>query len=363
MERTPRNIVVCCDGTSNTFAKDLTSVAKLSYALVKDTDRQMVAYQPGVGTRAPGFNLPLDNFAARLIGLAFGYGIKDDIRDAYIYIMNHWRPGDRLFLFGFSRGAYTVRALAGLIHHYGILMPGNDMLVPYAINMFWKASGTRGPAFDDFLRLADRFKASLSFADCKPHFVGVFDTVSSVGWVGSPISLPATHRNPDIATFRHAVSIDEHRAFFRSNLFAEDSGGDVLQIWFPGDHCDVGGGYLEADSGMSKYPLKWMIDEARRAGLLLNEVCVGDILGAGGGHAPPSPLAPLHGRIPWYWWPAEFVLKKHWNARAKRSEYRANLFRRRTMPPAPKVFHIAWDIPGYIEDPKRHSGDWVKYIP
>ena len=97
--------------------------------MIKELEQQHIYYQPGLGTRAgPGFSLPVTNWVARIAGLAFGYGIRDDIRDAYVFIMNNWRPGDRLYLFGFSRGAYTVRALAGLIHMYGIAMPGNEAL-------------------------------------------------------------------------------------------------------------------------------------------------------------------------------------------------------------------------------------------
>jgi uncharacterized protein (DUF2235 family) len=86
----PRNIVICCDGASNEFAKDLTNVAKLTFALVKDGERQLVYYHPGLGTMAaPGFPMLIGSRAARIAGLAAGYGIRDDLRDAYIFIMNH----------------------------------------------------------------------------------------------------------------------------------------------------------------------------------------------------------------------------------------------------------------------------------
>ncbi len=158
----------------------------------------------------------------------------------------------------FSRGSYTVRARASLIRMYGVAMPGNEALVPYAIRMLWGMRGddrvVRAKAYDQ----ANQFKASLSIADCTPHFVRVWDTVSSVGWVGSPVSLPHTRTNDQIAIFRYAVVIDERRAFFRTNLFQPSSGQDAVQLWFPGDHCDVGGGHPEAESGLSKYPLDWV---------------------------------------------------------------------------------------------------------
>ncbi len=345
----PRNIVICCDGTSNEFAKDLTNVAKLTYALVKDPERQLVYYHPGLGTMAaPGFPMPIGNRAARMAGLAFGYGIRDDLRDAYVFIMNHWRPGDRLFLFGFSRGSYTVRALASLIRMYGVAMPGNAALVPYAIRMLWGLRGddrkVRAKAYDQ----ADQFKASLAMADCAPHFVGVWDTVSSVGWVASPVSLPYTRTNDQITIFRHAVAIDERRAFFRTNLFQASSGQDTEQLWFPGDHCDVGGGHPEAESGLSKYPLEWMATEARSGGLLIDEPRLAEILGKGTpGYAPARPDAKLHESMSWYWRPAEFAPKLHWDNATGQRGLRCNMFRRRKMLTAPKVHRVAWEIPGY----------------
>ncbi|MEP6869101.1 MAG: DUF2235 domain-containing protein [Novosphingobium sp.] len=347
----PRNLVVCCDGTSNEFVADRTNVAKLTYALVKDPARQQVFYHPGLGTMAaPGFPLPIGNRAARLAGLAFGYGIRDDIRDAYVWIMDHWRPGDRLYLFGFSRGSYTVRALAALIRLYGLAMPGNTALVPYAIRMLWQM-GKDDASFSKNYSLSEEFEASLSGVNCRPHFVGVWDTVSSVGWAGSPVSLPHTRTNDEIAVFRHAIAIDERRAFFRTNLFQPKSGQDSVELWFPGDHCDVGGGHPETESGLSKYPLEWMVREAITAGLLIDEDRLDTILGRGGDgrFAAASPAAPLHESLTWPWRPCEIYPKPHWDNETGRRGRRCNLGRRRKMLSAPLVHAVAWDIPGYAE--------------
>jgi uncharacterized protein (DUF2235 family) len=346
MSEPGRNIVVCCDGTSNQFTNDLTNVAKLTYALVKDSERQLVYYQPGLGTRAaPGFPLPIGNALARGAGLAFGYGIKDDVRDAYLYIMNHWRPGDRLYLFGFSRGAYTVRALAALIHAYGVTMPGNDVLVPYAIRMLWKLARASERKFDAEMALAARYRDSLAFTRCPIHFLGVFDTVSSVGWIGNPLSLPFTRSNPSVERVRHAIAIDERRAFFRTNLFVPLEGQNVVQVWFPGDHCDVGGGHLERESGLSKYALDWMIGEAMAAGLLVHDDCRQALVHQGPGAAAST--APLHEAIPWYWKIAEIVPKRHWNREQEHEEWRINLGRRRNLGIAPLIHPVAFEIPGY----------------
>src|SRR4051812_10766334 len=101
----PKNIIICCDGTANEFAKHNTNVVKLYWALDHSDAGQVAYYHPGIGTmEAPGALTTIGRYLTRLAGLAFGYGLQSDIRDAYVYIMNYFEPGDRLFLFGFSRG-------------------------------------------------------------------------------------------------------------------------------------------------------------------------------------------------------------------------------------------------------------------
>src|SRR5713101_7612198 len=162
-------------------------------------------------------------------GLAFGYGISDNVADAYQFLMRRFQPGDHLYVFGFSRGAYTARALCGMLHIVGLLTEGNEALIPYAIRMIKRKE-------IDF-KVAAVFKKTFS-RQCKPHFVGVWDTVSSVGWIYNAVRFPFTNatRNPDLCVVRHAVSIDERRAFFRQNLFGEPNNPqqDVKEVWFAG---------------------------------------------------------------------------------------------------------------------------------
>ena len=244
-----KNIVVCCDGTANEFKRDRTNVVKLVQALVKDPAVQSCYYHPGIGTMAPiGFVSKTGSTIAELAGMAIGYGLSGDICDAYIFICRNFELGDRLYLFGFSRGAYTVRALASLLQMHGLLPRDNDRQVPYVVRMMWaiqqlrkraRSSVTAEQRIDDYFGLAKAFKATFS-RSCCPHFVGVWDTVSSVGWVSSPVSLPYTANNPDIAIGRHAVAIDERRAFFRTNLWRQAAPPqpagpvDMKQVWFPG---------------------------------------------------------------------------------------------------------------------------------
>src|SRR5438105_180019 len=159
----------------------------------------------------PGALTGFGKTITRLLGKAIGYGLEADVRDAYVFLMNNFGADDRIYLFGFSRGAYTVRVVASLLHMYGLLPKGNEPLVPYAIRMM------TANATDRFL-LAKEFTDTFSIA-CRPWFVGVWDTVSSVGWIANPLRVPYTANNPDIQIGRQAISIDEHRAFFRQNLW------------------------------------------------------------------------------------------------------------------------------------------------
>jgi uncharacterized protein (DUF2235 family) len=356
----PKNIVICCDGTANEFSEDQTNVVKLFFALVQDPNQQVAFYHPGIGTmEPPGALTPLRRRISLLLGQAVGAGIEDDIRDAYIYLMRSFEPGDQVFLFGFSRGAYTVRALAAILRMYGLIRLGNEPLVPYAIRMLVGIHRARKRTLLQWLgikkatdvrrlfTLADEFKASFSGLQCHTHFIGIWDTVSSVGWISSPVKLPYTSDNPDIAVGRHAVAIDERRAFFRSNLWhPTDNGGprDVKEVWFPGVHCDIGGGYAEAESGLSKLALEWMLKEAKSAGLLLDTAKMAQILGrAGPGYATPDANAKIHRSLTFWWWGAEFIPKPHWNWQKRKEELRLNLFRRRTIPSGARVHQSAFD--------------------
>ena len=126
-----RNIVVCCDGTANEFAQRNTNVVKLYSTLLHDPTRQVTYYHPGLGTMEPaGAMTTVRRQATKMLGLAMGYGLAKDIRDAYVFVMNNFRDGDQLFLFGFSRGAYTARAVASVLHMYGFIRPDNEPWCP-----------------------------------------------------------------------------------------------------------------------------------------------------------------------------------------------------------------------------------------
>ncbi len=350
----PKNIVLCCDGTANEFATDRTNVIKLYSTLVNDSPAQVTYYHPGIGTMEPFRSLsPLTRKFTRLLGMAVGYGLQNDLRDAYVFLMQKYEPGDSIYLFGFSRGAFTVRAVASLMKMYGMIRKGNESLVPYAIRMLMgiQAAKEDRAKVQAYFDLASEFHQTMSCAKPRIRFVGVWDTVSSVGWVENPLHLPYESSNPDIEVGRHAISIDERRAFFRSHLWIapKDSSKppgpkDVLQVWFPGVHCDVGGGYPEAESGQSKYALEWMLEEAKAAGLQTTPEKEREVLGVGGNpqYVVASPNARIHESLTPAWWVTEFVPKRHWNWKKGNWEHRMNLFRRRTIPPRSWVHESAY---------------------
>jgi len=167
----PKNVVLCCDGTANEFAQDRTNVVKLYATLEHDPLRQATYYHPGIGTMEPaGALTTVARKITKLAGMALGYGLENDIRDAYVFLMKEYEPGDKVFLFGFSRGAYTVRAVASLLHMYGLIRKGNEPLIPYAIRMMVginrikkiASSDERARAQNEAFDIARQFKQHFS---------------------------------------------------------------------------------------------------------------------------------------------------------------------------------------------------------
>jgi uncharacterized protein (DUF2235 family) len=132
----PRNIVVCCDGTGNEYGAENSNVVKLYWTLAAE-DKQVAYYHPGVGTMGARNALSaIGKWWTEVRGKAFGYGFSDNIADVYSFLMGEFNPGDQIFIFGFSRGAYTARALCGLLHMFGLLTAGNQALIPYMLRLY-----------------------------------------------------------------------------------------------------------------------------------------------------------------------------------------------------------------------------------
>jgi uncharacterized protein (DUF2235 family) len=285
-----RTIVMCSDGTGNTFDARITNVSRMVRFLdAGDASRQLVRYDPGVGTvtartenvRAEGTAdgdalgiLPAADrsqrgpvaWLDRMRGLAFGYGLKENVFQLYAELASlYLGPEDQLFLFGFSRGAFTVRALAGLLHRCHLPAAAGRAGLRERFERAWTLFTVMRPAAAEVEAIRCGQRA------CPVHFLGVWDTVKSYGGL-TPVILPHLRHNPDVSHVRHALALDERRAWFKpttwGGLDTDKSGAmtrltehdaaairsqDVAEVWFTGCHSDVG-----ADD----IALRWMLGEA-----------------------------------------------------------------------------------------------------
>ncbi len=327
----PKTIVLLCDGTSNEIARNRTNVLRLYGCLKKDA-RQLVFYDPGVGTfgAANAWSYHYRR-ALEIWGLATGWGLDANVKEAYRFLVEHYDDGkrheggdeapDQIYIFGFSRGAYTARVLAGFIHAVGLMERENLNLLNYAYRAYknvGKVDGTdetdaREPEKSPFaeVRLFERMlRPRRPVIRC----LGLFDTVSSViewGRFGPMVRGHAfTSRNPSVQSVRHAMGVDDRRSMFLPTPWptgGEYWGGrfrprdeakivpqDVDETWFSGVHGDVGGGYPEKHSQLAKYPLHWLILETEAMGLRYTTRTVNNlVLGKekDGRYVGPDPLA------------------------------------------------------------------------
>jgi uncharacterized protein (DUF2235 family) len=270
----PTRLVLCCDGTWNSADQAevktpegpelcVTNVLKIACRLKKhgsDGMRQTVYYDQGVGT---------GNALDRVVGGAIGEGLEANIYDSYRFLIANYEPGDEIFLFGFSRGAYTARSIAGMIRRCGILKREHVRMYKQAQAIYRTTREAADPR-----AVAFRKEAAVE-ADTPVRCVGVWDTVGSLG-----IPLRAfemrnkkqfefldTRLSRAVKFAFHALAVDERRHPFAPTLWdsAPEPGQTVRQVWFPGVHSDIGGGYL--DTGLSDWALLWMIESAKTAGL------------------------------------------------------------------------------------------------
>ncbi|KAK7022138.1 hypothetical protein R3P38DRAFT_3195528 [Favolaschia claudopus] len=262
-----RTLVVCFDGTMEEYDGDNTNAVKLFALLKKDDWReQLCYYQPGIGTYVtPGAVSPILEWGAKLLDSAFAIFLKDHVMEGYKFLMNNYHAGDRICIFGFSRGSYIARALAGMLHKVGLLPRDNTEQVPFAFKMYEKTS-------ESGIQLAAGYKQTFC-QNVEVEFLGVWETVASVGIIMCR-SLPYTTGNASVKTFRHAVSLDEHRVRFEPYLLepkADAQSGyatDTLEVWFSGCHEDVGGGAVTNDTphSLSDITLRWMVRQIVSSG-------------------------------------------------------------------------------------------------
>ncbi|RLA46184.1 MAG: DUF2235 domain-containing protein [Gammaproteobacteria bacterium] len=263
------NIVICADGTWNRPEDDLekdypSNVLKLARAVKPSPPnlKQHVFYDWGVGSY---YNV---------VGAGItGSGIQKNIVDAYRYIVQNYALNDKIYLFGFSRGAYTVRALCGLINNCGIVKRSDAKLIGKAWRMYKSAAAKNHPDGHS----ARDFRCDHCHNSRKVHFVGVWDTV---GALGVPFSLMGlldskdefydTKMGANVSFARHALAIDEQRQDFEPTIWNSRTEVDLKQVWFAGVHSDIGGSYPPdsvTNAVVSDIALGWMLDQAKAVGL------------------------------------------------------------------------------------------------
>ena len=340
----PKNIVICLDGTGNQIETNVSNVLKFYRCLRKTSskkradnsrkNRQAVYYDQGVGTvrLKNKFGALRQGFRTGL-GLMTGWGMDRNVLNAYRFLVKNYeehavdshKTRDRVFIFGFSRGAHTARVLAAFIHNMGVLTKDQIHLSEAAFTAYKGSNSEKHKsAVSEFNRITQpRFPAI--------DFLGVWDTVSSVitprpdrFYIPMFERLPNTTENPSVKVFRHAMAIDEKRRMYKLDEWIKEQmfkrseysqtdevPQDSLEVWFSGYHSDVGGGKKRETSGISQIPLIWMIQQVNPLGLkfttnTIKYVAQGDAEASGDNVAKynypkPSATAKIHpsGFFPW----------------------------------------------------------------
>jgi len=286
-----KRIAIFCDGTWNTPDKSengkycQTNVVKMANALSPssiDGTAQLLYYDTGIGSEG--------NLITRSFDGATGQGISDNILQAYRFIIQNYEQGDELFLFGFSRGAFTVRSLSGLIRNSGILKIENLDQVPRAYSIY----RSRKPDLQPRAIEATLFRKTFAVEEKTIiKFIGVWDTVGALGnplFLNGILSKRNQFHDPEISSRTshafQALSIDEKRRNFQATLWHQkevDKDQVLEQVWFPGVHSDVGGGYPETETGLSDISLKWMLEKAQSCNLKFESIPM-----------IPNPMAMMH---------------------------------------------------------------------
>ena len=260
-----RRIAFCADGTWD-GASNNTNVYRISKAIVAIPGEQYSFYDDGVGSDGT----PIE----KLLGGAVGTGLFQKIKDGYSTISSVYEEGDEVFIFGFSRGAYTARSLAGMIAVCGLPTKNPDANLVNAAFQAYRSKDQRTVILATL--------SAYGLVDAKMTMVGVWDTVGSLGIPAifgavSPLlyGFLDTGLHPDILNAYHAAAIDERREEFPATLWTSPPavGQTIEQVYFCGVHCDVGGGYADDPSTgttLSDITLSWMMANAQALGLVFD---------------------------------------------------------------------------------------------
>ena len=274
---TMKRLVVCCDGTwqklTSAYPTNVVKMAQAVKTIADDGVPQIVFYEEGIGT---------GDEIEKLGGGAFGWGIDKNIQNAYRFLCLNYSEGDEIYLFGFSRGAYTARSLAGLIYCSGLLSRQNIRKTPEAYQLYRDRNIKPGDSEAFAFR---KLYGEESYRHKVPiTLLGCWDTVGSLGvpdqipflpidnWINAKYQFYDTSLNQCIQNALHAVAIDEQRKVFNVTPMkkSENNPNQVLrQVWFPGTHGCVGGG-TEKMRGLSDAALQWMMEQIKELGLGLD---------------------------------------------------------------------------------------------
>jgi uncharacterized protein (DUF2235 family) len=268
-----KRLVVCCDGTWNRPDQvhggvvAPTNVTKLALGLAREDqwgNPQLLHYERGVGTGR----------WERLRGGAFGLGLSRNVRSCYRFLAEHYEPGDELYLFGFSRGAFTARSLGGLVRNSGILESRHLDRIDDAYALYRARRPDAHPRGIE----ARIFRRMYSHDDCVIRMLGVWDTVGALGiplrgwylipWLNRRWEFHDTELSSRVRAAYQALAIDERRGAFAPTLWRRQDHAreqTLEQVWFAGAHSDIGGGYPEPE--LAEITLLWMVDRARACGL------------------------------------------------------------------------------------------------
>jgi uncharacterized protein (DUF2235 family) len=334
-----RNFVICSDGTGQEYGNDNSNVARLFKLLDLDNDKkqQVGCYSAGVGT-APDITQKEIEAAqpnrihipdstpttfSRWKGLMVGEGLKENIHNLYSTLVDNYAQEDKIFMFGFSRGAFTVRALAGLLKRCGLIERNYNTK-----ENFEEAFSLYEPHKED-VEAVKNFKRRCESREVQVEFLGLWDTVKSYGY-RHPISLPHTRYNTIVKNVRHALALGECRSFYIPTTWGglDDPPDSVKkdqyenqtlsEVWFAGDHSDVGGGHEDAEGrSPSRYTLEWMINQATPFGLRIKDPATEyDRL------LPPGNDPKAHNLLltRFYWWGLEFVPRTEFNNGGEKPE-------------------------------------------
>ncbi|KIJ11751.1 hypothetical protein PAXINDRAFT_118692 [Paxillus involutus ATCC 200175] len=276
----PRNLVVCIDGTSNKFGRKNTNIVKLFAKIDLDPadpalPRQRAYYSSGLGTRPKAWHVVsrIQRSFSDLLDIAVAWNVEEIVQDAYGWLAKEYKEGDQIYLFGFSRGAYQVRILAGMIYHVGLIKIVTDKQIATAYEHHMAVRSRKLHAKD----ITSAFKRTFCWEDMKVHFVGVWDTVSSVGFVREDVFLSSSSSAEHACHFRHALALDERRVKFIPEYFQEmntrtddkkpdntqneTKTSNIKEVWFAGSHSD--------SFHAGNVSLMWMRHEAAECGVLL----------------------------------------------------------------------------------------------